>query len=567
MTFRQLARHLLMAISLLLLLSGALSPGPEIQNLSLTATSPGNLTTDDLICNYDLAGTATTAATAWYKDGSPVHALLMPFEGGAANALMDHSGNGQTATASGSPVWNATGGYGGNGAFEFDGVDDFLALPDAAALDVDYVTLAAWIYVDSFPNAARIISKETGTTEPYSIYTLMLTGTNDDQLELRVGVGGSRYRLIGGTPVPGGQWVHVAGTYDGSNMKIYVNGQIDETFPLGGPLMQNDNNVRIGSSEFYGRYFNGRIDDARIYGYALSAEQILALYNTGPNIIKYTETEVGELWHTRVTPFSSTEAGSTYVSNTVAIEVDSVPPVITSTPVTDAYAGWLYTYDVDASGYPLPTYALLTHPAGMSIDSTSGLIEWIPTAAGSEQVIVEASNSEGTDQQMFTITVQESLAVVRIMPLGNSITYDNHSGDIRPPEERISYRYPLWQLMTNAGYDFDFVGTLSAGGTFFPEPENDGRPGWTDAQIADSVYTFLQRNPADVVLLHIGTNGVHPSPDDVEDILNEIDRFELDYSMSIWVVLAKIINRSNYDATTTSFNTNVEAMALARTTD
>jgi hypothetical protein len=55
----------------------------------------------------------------------------------------------------------------------------------------------------------------------------------------------------------------------------------------------------------------------------------------------------------------------------------------------------------------------------MTIDSVSGLIEWTPTEAGSEQVSVQASNIEGTDQQNFTIVVQESLLVVRINPRGN----------------------------------------------------------------------------------------------------------------------------------------------------
>ncbi len=49
--------------------------GPEITGLTLTSTSGYDLTTDDLTCAFTLAGTATTSATAWYKDGSPVMAL------------------------------------------------------------------------------------------------------------------------------------------------------------------------------------------------------------------------------------------------------------------------------------------------------------------------------------------------------------------------------------------------------------------------------------------------------------------------------------------------------------
>ena len=141
----------------------------------------------------------------------------------------------------------------------------------------------------------------------------------------------------------------------------------------------------------------------------------------------------------------------------------------------------------------------------------------------------------------------------RIMPLGNSITYDNHSGDSRPSSERISYRYPLWQLLVDDGYLFDFVGGVTAGEAIFPDAENEGWPGWEDWEIADNVYSFLSANPADIILLHIGTNGLDTDTTDVEDILDEIDRYETDSGTEIWVVLARIINRMSYSSTTTQF--------------
>ncbi|MGD8415008.1 MAG: hypothetical protein PVF33_12295, partial [Candidatus Latescibacterota bacterium] len=162
-------RHLLAAASLLFCVGATLSPGPEIQNFSLDTTSPGNLTTDDLICTYDLAGTATTAATAWYRNDVPLMALYMPMEGGAAAALEDFSGNGLAASAAGGPAWGDAAGFDNLGAYQFDGTDDALIVPDNAVLDADYVTLSAWIYVTSYVSDQRIISKETGTSQPYSI--------------------------------------------------------------------------------------------------------------------------------------------------------------------------------------------------------------------------------------------------------------------------------------------------------------------------------------------------------------------------------------------------------------
>ena len=159
-------------------------------------------------------------------------------------------------------------------------------------------------------------------------------------------------------------------------------------------------------------------------------------------------------------------------------------------------------------------------------------------------------------------------ATTRIMPLGDSITRDDRKFDFRSDGEKIAYRYRLWQLLTDAGYDFDFVGNEYTGYDIFPGPEpdaeNEGHPGWTDDDIAASVYDFLLDNPAQIILLHIGTNSLNPDPAGVENILDEIDRYEADFGIKITVILARIINRVPYSAMTTAYNDNVENMAFAR---
>ncbi len=183
----------------------------------------------------------------------------------------------------------------------------------------------------------------------------------------------------------------------------------------------------------------------------------------------------------------------------------------------------------------------------------------------------------------------------RIMPLGNSITYDNHSGDARPDGERISYRYRLYELLKNDGLPFQFVGSEYAGFTHFQPDTHQawcaGFPGITDGQIATLLSTgentggwrtgcrtcpkpYLDSIWADYVLLHIGTNHLNSSASDVEDILNEIDYAEERRGKPITVALSRIINRTcctdaspcSQCNTTTLFNDNVEAMARARLT-
>lgn len=148
----------------------------------------------------------------------------------------------------------------------------------------------------------------------------------------------------------------------------------------------------------------------------------------------------------------------------------------------------------------------------------------------------------------------------RIMPLGDSITQGISSG-IVDTAYQVSYRKELWDSLKAAGYNVDFVGSLSNGQAYAGfDPHHEGHPGLRDDEVAAGVYGWLVKNPADLVLLHIGTNEVNPSSGDVETILKEIDRF----SENIVVILARIINRATYSSLTTQFNDNVETMAQAR---
>ncbi len=87
---------------------------------------------------------------------------------------------------------------------------------------------------------------------------------------------------------------------------------------------------------------------------------------------------------------------------------DNHAPVITSTAVTSATKDEPYSYDVDATDVDTLTYSLTTKPSGMTIISTTGVINWTPTATGSFGVTVKASDGKLFDTQSFTITVSES---------------------------------------------------------------------------------------------------------------------------------------------------------------
>jgi len=143
--------------------------------------------------------------------------------------------------------------------------------------------------------------------------------------------------------------------------------------------------------------------------------------------------------------------------------------------------------------------------------------------------------------------------LVRIMPLGDSITYDDrhsdHEGKSRPASKRSGYRNYLYYKLIDAKYPVKFVGSRVAGQSIVPkfDPHNEGHPGWTSYEIGNKVYRYLSKNPANIVLLHIGTNDHDVSVAGVNDILDEIDRYEESTGRFVRVIVALIIDRRGQD--------------------
>jgi lysophospholipase L1-like esterase len=168
--------------------------------------------------------------------------------------------------------------------------------------------------------------------------------------------------------------------------------------------------------------------------------------------------------------------------------------------------------------------------------------------------------------------VSPVIAAINIMPLGDSITRGNSSG-VGDPSYMVSYRKALWDLLVARSYEVDLVGSRNDGwGIPGFDADHEGHGGWRDDEIVNGKLQYpndgkladwLVAEQPDIVLLHIGTNGLDPSPNDVRNILNVIDAYDPD----VWVILARIINRNSYSQVTTDFNDKVEDMAHDRILD
>ena len=161
-------------------------------------------------------------------------------------------------------------------SIKFDGQNDYVLIPDNPLLDLtqDY-TLEAWIFPESFSWLAGIISKYH--TNAANGYILRLTNQSP-----HTGLGFDE--LITSTNIlSANQWYHIAAVKEGPNRKIYINGV---EYPLSGSALNvnaNNNPIRIGS-DYGGRYFDGRIDEVKIWDYARTQEEISSTMYTPPSL-------------------------------------------------------------------------------------------------------------------------------------------------------------------------------------------------------------------------------------------------------------------------------------------
>ena len=80
--------------------------------------------------------------------------------------------------------------------------------------------------------------------------------------------------VYGTAVLPVNAWTHLAATYDGTTMRLYVNGVQVASRPQTGNIATSTNPLQIGGDSIYGQYWSGRIDEVRVYNRALSAAEI-----------------------------------------------------------------------------------------------------------------------------------------------------------------------------------------------------------------------------------------------------------------------------------------------------
>jgi chitodextrinase len=193
----------------------------------------------------------------------------------SSNTVVDQSGNGHDGTVSG-----ATPSAGRvASALDFDGDNDFVSI-NSFDISGNQLSLVAWIRADDFATAdARIISKATGVQENDHIWMLSTISDNGIKPRFRLKTGSTTHTLIGTQTLNPNTWYHIVATYDGSKMRLYIDGVEKGGRTKTGNIASSSAGIRIGDNPIEARHFDGTIDEVNLYSKALSLAEVTALKN------------------------------------------------------------------------------------------------------------------------------------------------------------------------------------------------------------------------------------------------------------------------------------------------
>ena len=277
---------------------------PSGATLGSPAAATLTLTSDDTVPDPDPDPTAPLAHFS-FDEGSGTTA-----DGGP----LDGTINGAT--------W-AAGRVGG--ALRFDGVDDWVSVADDPSLQLaDAVTLEAWVNPADADSWQTVVLKERPGGLSYALYRSWADGAPS----ATVNNGGSRDVHTVGSALPLDQWSHLAFTYDGGTVRLYVNGEQVASQAVAGPLVTGNGVLAIGGNTVWPtEYFAGLIDEVYVYGRALSQAEIQRDMNAGvpepdPDpvlpVVEFESGSYGAGEGAGTVTVTVTRSGDTSVASTVA---------------------------------------------------------------------------------------------------------------------------------------------------------------------------------------------------------------------------------------------------------
>ena len=291
----------------------------------LNTTFEGNNSDENLtvfnISTQDPDGNATKNIYNWYRNNLPVLLIHLPFEPFTNNSFTkDYSTTGTNGNVSGA-THNFSGGYDSFGAYNFNGINNYIVQSNNESyLDlISNFSIEFWFRRQGKGQPSNgteeIVGKGAGEPNGYAVTF------NDTSSMIQIALNNLKFNSKG--VFLNNTWYHIVMTVNDTNTSLYVDGTLNMT-AAHGAVGLNDFNFTIGAVEVangYSRFFNGTIDEVKLWNLSLNPTQIQLLYQNKTNVISLNQTNAGETWKVEITPTDKAVNGNdtTKVSNSILV--------------------------------------------------------------------------------------------------------------------------------------------------------------------------------------------------------------------------------------------------------
>jgi len=163
-----------------------------------------------------------------------------------------------------------------SGALIFDGVDDYVDVPDSSSLRPSSLTVVCWVRFRRLPSEIGGHPEIACKFESWAGYGILTDGPANE-FRFQIGDGSTWYRLDTTQKVEVDRWYHLAMTFDGSVIEGFVDGASVGT--LSATLAHTTYSFTVGGDPTFGNWVDGVVDKVRLYNRVLSDQEISDLYN------------------------------------------------------------------------------------------------------------------------------------------------------------------------------------------------------------------------------------------------------------------------------------------------
>ncbi len=325
-----------------------------------------------------------------------------------------------------------------SGAYSFDGTDDYIDLgtTDYSFAGTQSFTLAAWVQPNAGGGQGMIVSKYNANIQ--GSYFLRLNTNRTVTFHREV----SSFTIDSTSAIPEDSYSHLVATYDGATMRVYINGNLENSMASGSHLASDNTPILIGASLTNGNisdFFDGDIDDVRIYDRALSTVEVLNLFRAPVAV-----------------------AGEDQV-----VDINTSNFTITANDSQSANGNTNLAY----------SWTLLEHPSGDNfIDFTpsSSSFTFEPVEIGAYKF--ELATTDGNLKARDVVTVYtdiESSSLVAFYPFDghiNNVSSNSNHGTIASSSTAPTLATTNWAGAFKNGYTFDgnddYIEVSNSGGQF-----------------------------------------------------------------------------------------------------